>query len=82
MTSSPIDSFYDLLQGTLIQPTPTNKPTSTVTIIRYTGDSIRSLFGDELKPLKGEVWSIGGAFCISSFMACPIDLDSIFLSYP
>lgn len=48
------------MQGTLVQPTPTNKPNSTVTIITYGGAQIEALFGDELKPLKGDVWNIGG----------------------
>jgi len=49
------------MQGTLIQPTPMNKPNSTVTIINYVGEAqIEALFGDELKPLKGDVWNIGG----------------------
>lgn len=49
-------------KGILIQPTPTNKPGSAVTIIHVTGHAeLESIFGDELlKPLKGERWNIGG----------------------
>ncbi|KAJ7193382.1 hypothetical protein GGX14DRAFT_589424 [Mycena pura] len=48
-------------KGRLIQPTPANKPKSTVTIIEFnTPTHIQNLFGDELKPLKGNLWSRGG----------------------
>lgn len=49
-------------KGILIQPTPNNKPVSAVTIISVRGDAaLGEVFGDELKPLKGEMWNIGGA---------------------
>ncbi|PIL35662.1 hypothetical protein GSI_02392 [Ganoderma sinense ZZ0214-1] len=49
-------------KGTLIQPTPTNKPKSTVTIIEYRSrEQINALFGEDLKALKGIRWSRGGA---------------------
>lgn len=65
-----LNSSKFLVQGILIQPTPTNKPNSSVTIITYVGDdAIKAVFGDELKPLKGDVWSIGGAFRQCSMLA-------------
>ncbi|KAJ7159693.1 hypothetical protein C8R46DRAFT_1164890 [Mycena filopes] len=48
-------------RGHLVQPTPQNKPKSVVTIITFNNAThIQNLFGDELKPLKGNVWSRGG----------------------
>ncbi|KAJ6608869.1 hypothetical protein B0H10DRAFT_2066481 [Mycena sp. CBHHK59/15] len=48
-------------KGRLIQPTPENKPKSTVTIIEFNSAThIQNLFGDELKALKGNLWSKGG----------------------
>ncbi|KAJ6505838.1 hypothetical protein C8R47DRAFT_1102550 [Mycena vitilis] len=48
-------------KGVLIQPTPQNKPKSTVTIIEFRNEThLQSFFGDELKPLKGNLWSRGG----------------------
>ncbi|KAJ7933065.1 hypothetical protein B0H13DRAFT_1700934 [Mycena leptocephala] len=45
-------------KGRLVQPTPQNKPKSTVTIIELnTAAHLQSFFGDELKPLKGNHWS-------------------------
>ncbi|THU97652.1 hypothetical protein K435DRAFT_753843 [Dendrothele bispora CBS 962.96] len=48
-------------KGTLIQPTPENKPKSTVTIIQY-GNAVQisELFGDQLKEIKGYRWTRGG----------------------
>ncbi|KAF7340480.1 hypothetical protein MVEN_01968300 [Mycena venus] len=48
-------------KGHLVQPTPQNKPKSTVTIIEFnTAAHLQNFFGDELKPLKGNLWSKGG----------------------
>ncbi|RDB27296.1 hypothetical protein Hypma_004311 [Hypsizygus marmoreus] len=48
-------------KGTLIQPTPENKPKSVVTIIHFsTPAQLEAFFGDELKALKGNIWSRGG----------------------
>ncbi|KAJ6605360.1 hypothetical protein DFH09DRAFT_967151 [Mycena vulgaris] len=48
-------------KGRLVQPTPQNKPKSTVTIIELNNAAhLQSFFGDELKPLKGTLWSKGG----------------------
>ncbi|KAF7367765.1 hypothetical protein MSAN_00840600 [Mycena sanguinolenta] len=48
-------------KGILIQPTAQNKPKSVVTIIEFTTAAhLQSFFGDELKPLKGNLWSRGG----------------------
>ncbi|KAF9027238.1 hypothetical protein BDZ89DRAFT_952302 [Hymenopellis radicata] len=47
-------------KGVLIQPTPQNKPTSTVTIIRFNSAQAVALFGDEYKGLKGNSWTRGG----------------------
>ncbi|KAG6847220.1 hypothetical protein H0H93_009442, partial [Arthromyces matolae] len=47
-------------KGVLIQPTPENKPKSTVTIIEFrTQAQIQTFFGDELKPLQGNNWTRG-----------------------
>ncbi|PPQ69336.1 hypothetical protein CVT26_002568 [Gymnopilus dilepis] len=58
------EAEFDMLfggKGHLIQPTPTNKPKSVVTIIHFTSQAhIEAFFGDELKPLKGNTWSRGG----------------------
>ncbi|KDQ57481.1 hypothetical protein JAAARDRAFT_193803 [Jaapia argillacea MUCL 33604] len=48
-------------KGRLVQPTLDNKPKSTVWIVDYTTQAeLQELFGDELKPLKGNRWSVGG----------------------
>ncbi|KAF5343033.1 hypothetical protein D9758_011165 [Tetrapyrgos nigripes] len=47
-------------KGTLIQPTPQNKPKSTVTVINFNDAQIQDLFGSMLKDLKGYRWSRGG----------------------
>ncbi|KAM5530411.1 hypothetical protein V8D89_015922 [Ganoderma adspersum] len=58
-------------KGVLIQPTPTNKPKSTVTIIEYRSrEQINALLGDDLKALKGVRWSRGGG----PFFAKPLKL--------
>ncbi|KAF8647210.1 hypothetical protein AX16_006848 [Volvariella volvacea WC 439] len=46
--------------GLLIQPTPENKPKSAVTIISFNAKQVLEFFGDELKGLKGNRWTIGG----------------------
>ncbi|KAJ7447594.1 hypothetical protein B0H11DRAFT_2082720 [Mycena galericulata] len=55
---------FDVLfggKGHLVQPTPLNKPKSAVTIIEFnTSAHLQAFFGDELKPLKGNLWSKGG----------------------
>ncbi|TBU33523.1 hypothetical protein BD311DRAFT_794307 [Dichomitus squalens] len=48
-------------KGVLIQPTPDNKPKSTVTIIEFRSkDQLKELFGDQIETLKGFNWSRGG----------------------
>ncbi|THH11914.1 hypothetical protein EW145_g342 [Phellinidium pouzarii] len=47
-------------KGILIQPTPTNKPTSTVTIKEYTAQDVEDLFGKHFKELKGNCYSVDG----------------------
>jgi len=60
MTAEEFDAIFGG-KGTLVQPRPDNKPTSTVTIIQFNNqEQIQELFGDELKPLKGNKWSVGG----------------------
>ncbi|KAH9922709.1 uncharacterized protein B0H18DRAFT_1016550 [Fomitopsis serialis] len=57
------DEFQSIFggKGTLIQPTPENKPKSTVTIMEFRNmAAIEDLFGDEVKALKGTSWSRGG----------------------
>ena len=49
--------------GALIQPTPHNKPTSTVTIIVFSGRQAQAFFTEakvKIEQLKGTRWSIGG----------------------
>lgn len=51
-------------RGTLIQPTPQNKPKSSVTIIEFSGPEAEAFFsegGAKLDTLKGTRWTIGGA---------------------
>ncbi|KAH9924319.1 uncharacterized protein BXZ73DRAFT_103608 [Epithele typhae] len=73
--------------GTLIQPTPTNKPTSTVTIIEYSGADARDLLtngGANLGQLKGTRWSIGGgrSFRKSEKLgACDVEIDFLEVQY-
>ncbi|KZT74608.1 hypothetical protein DAEQUDRAFT_702080 [Daedalea quercina L-15889] len=66
-------------RGTLIQPTPQNKPKSTVAIIEYrTKAAIEDLFGDELKALKGYAWTRGGApYFSKSIKQGLVDVDII-----
>jgi hypothetical protein len=93
LEKSEFDTLFMGGVGTVIQPTPQNKPTSTVTIIRFVrhiyavlfagvnfrliiniqhgAAQLEALFGGELKPLKGEKWSIGGS------LLCPTCLDSL-----
>ncbi|KAJ7259880.1 hypothetical protein C8J57DRAFT_1720404 [Mycena rebaudengoi] len=83
-------------KGRLVQPTPANKPKSTVTIIEFnTPTHIQNLFGDELKPLKGSLWSrggvptrrMGGGFGGSTFSksvkhgTCDVAIQSVEISY-
>ncbi|PAV21319.1 hypothetical protein PNOK_0394600 [Pyrrhoderma noxium] len=50
-------------KGLLIQPTPYNKPTSTVTIIEFHSSyDVESVFGKHFKELKGYRYSSGGHF--------------------
>ncbi|KAL6310430.1 hypothetical protein BKA93DRAFT_889205 [Sparassis latifolia] len=57
-----VDEFNAIFagKGRLIQPTPENKPKSTVTIMDFNTAQVQVLFGDELKALKGNRWSRGG----------------------
>ncbi|KAJ7598667.1 hypothetical protein C8J56DRAFT_914664 [Mycena floridula] len=71
-------------KGTLIQPTPENKPKSTVTIIQFNSIAqIQGLFGDELKPLKGNRWTVGGIMFSKSIKQGPVDvaISSIEVNY-
>ncbi|KAJ2934940.1 hypothetical protein H1R20_g2177, partial [Candolleomyces eurysporus] len=47
-------------KGTLIQPTPQNKPTSTVTIMHFNQSQLVEFFGNGLSTLKGNSWTRGG----------------------
>ncbi|KAF9007855.1 hypothetical protein BDQ17DRAFT_1350092 [Cyathus striatus] len=47
-------------KGVVTQPTPTNKPKSTVTIIEFDKEKALEFFGDEFKGLTGNIWSRGG----------------------
>ncbi|EIN08891.1 hypothetical protein PUNSTDRAFT_86963 [Punctularia strigosozonata HHB-11173 SS5] len=70
--------------GTLIQPTPENKPKSTVTIIHYNSAQVSALFGDEMKELKGNMWTIGGAPYFSKSVKrgqCTVVVDGAQLNY-
>ncbi|EJD54320.1 hypothetical protein AURDEDRAFT_110019 [Auricularia subglabra TFB-10046 SS5] len=71
-------------QGTLIQPTPTNKPKSTVTIIHFNEAQARDFFGDSYSELKGNSWSRGGgpSFAKSTKLAAvPVEIDSMQVEY-
>ncbi|KAI1797210.1 hypothetical protein LXA43DRAFT_402133 [Ganoderma leucocontextum] len=72
-------------KGVLVQPTPTNKPKSTVTIIEYRSrEQINALFGDDLKALKGFRWSRGGApfFTKSQKLGqCDVEITHIEVNY-
>jgi len=46
--------------GIQIQPTPTNKPNSSVTIRDLDKDALLAVFGKLLSSVKGAVWSKGG----------------------
>lgn len=71
--------------GKLIQPTPTNKPTSTVTIMSFSESQIVALFGTEWKPeaLKGHEWTRGGIFDGKSIKRglVPVDVGRLSISY-
>ncbi|KAI0314379.1 hypothetical protein OF83DRAFT_1137120 [Amylostereum chailletii] len=73
--------------GRLVQPTPTNKPTSTVTIIDYSGASATAFFSDagaNMSQLKGVQWSIGGGpyFAKSNKIgACDVAIDHLEVQY-
>ncbi|KAF9517716.1 hypothetical protein BS47DRAFT_1339244 [Hydnum rufescens UP504] len=85
LEKSEFDTLFMGGVGTVIQPTPQNKPTSTVTIIRFHGAAqLEALFGGELKPLKGEKWSIGGGPSFAKSLklgACDVDIDDLEISY-
>ncbi|TFY67070.1 hypothetical protein EVJ58_g1856 [Rhodofomes roseus] len=77
------DEFQTIFggKGTLIQPTPENKPKSTVTIIEFrTTAAIEDLLGDELKALKGNAWTRGGGpYFSKSIKQGSVDVDIIHL---
>ncbi|KAJ6610762.1 hypothetical protein B0H10DRAFT_2224701 [Mycena sp. CBHHK59/15] len=59
-------------KGRLIQPMPQNKPKSAVTIIEFnTAVHLQNLFRDELKPLKGNLWSKGDECSVSFPLRMP-----------
>jgi len=83
-------SEFDALfkgRGTLIQPTPLNKPTSTVTIIAFSGSQTETFFteaGTKLGQLKGQRWSIGGApfFAKSEKLGqCEVQIEGLEVQY-
>ncbi|KAI5116284.1 hypothetical protein M0805_009935 [Coniferiporia weirii] len=57
-----VDEFHAIFdgKGTLTQPTPMNKPTSTVTIRELGSGDVEDLFGKHYKELKGNRFSVGG----------------------
>ncbi|PRP74801.1 hypothetical protein PROFUN_06662 [Planoprotostelium fungivorum] len=67
--------------GELIQPTPTNKPNSTVWIRDYKPGDLPTLFADAWKPdqLKGSSWSVGGIFTGKSRKLGQVQLDILSL---
>ncbi|KAK4701442.1 hypothetical protein P7C70_g4787, partial [Phenoliferia sp. Uapishka_3] len=71
--------------GTLIQPTPTNNPKSTVTIMSFSRQQIVDFFGTEWKvdALKGHEWTVGGIFTGKSIKGSltPVDVSSMEVSY-
>ncbi|KAF7979017.1 hypothetical protein HWV62_43989 [Athelia sp. TMB] len=71
-------------KGTQIQPTPNNKPKSTVTIISFNKPQVAALFGDELKALKGKVWSRGGGPSFAKSLklgTCDVEIQSLEVNY-
>ncbi|KIJ53574.1 hypothetical protein M422DRAFT_25416 [Sphaerobolus stellatus SS14] len=71
-------------QGTLIQPTPQNKPKSVVTIIHFNSAQVSAFFGDAMKELKGTMWSRGGGPSFSKSVklgTCDVQISSLELSY-
>ncbi|VDB84520.1 unnamed protein product [Peniophora sp. CBMAI 1063] len=74
-------------QGTLIQPTPQNKPKSTVTIIEFNGSQANAFFTDsgaKIDTLKGTRWTIGGGprFVKSEKIgACDVRIQSMSVQY-
>ncbi|KZV68110.1 hypothetical protein PENSPDRAFT_634911 [Peniophora sp. CONT] len=74
-------------RGTLIQPTPENKPKSTVTIIDFSGAQAEEFFresGAKLDTLKGTRWTIGGGprFAKSEKIgACDVRIQGMSVQY-
>ncbi|KAG2023931.1 hypothetical protein CC2G_001533 [Coprinopsis cinerea AmutBmut pab1-1] len=71
-------------KGTLIQPTPQNKPTSTVTIIHFNSAQLVDFFGADITKLKGNAWTRGGGprFAKSVKLGqCDLRVDSLDINY-
>lgn len=72
-------------QGTLIQPTPNNKPKSTVTIIHFkTKAQVEEFFGNELKDLRGNRWTRGGGPHFAKSLKqgpCDVQINSFEVNY-
>ncbi|RDX46287.1 hypothetical protein OH76DRAFT_1457303 [Lentinus brumalis] len=74
-------------RGTLVQPTPQNKPKSTVTIIDFNASQAEAFFsegGAKLDTLKGTRWTIGGGprFAKSEKIgACDVRIQSMSVQY-
>lgn len=63
--------------GTLIQPTATNKPGSSVYIKSFTSEELATVFGTEWKDgiFKASLWSQGGIFQGKGKKLGPVDVE-------
>ncbi|KAH6880845.1 hypothetical protein BKA70DRAFT_1411644 [Coprinopsis sp. MPI-PUGE-AT-0042] len=71
--------------GTLVQPTPTNKPTSTVTIMHFDRNQVLSFLGPECTTgLKGTLWTKGGGPRFAKSLQigqCDLRINSLDVNY-
>ncbi|KAH6884309.1 hypothetical protein BKA70DRAFT_1339613 [Coprinopsis sp. MPI-PUGE-AT-0042] len=71
--------------GTLVQPTPTNKPNSTVTIMHFDRNQVLSFLGPECTTgLKGTLWTKGGGPRFAKSLQigqCDLRINSLDVNY-
>ncbi|KAH6905936.1 hypothetical protein BKA70DRAFT_1500148 [Coprinopsis sp. MPI-PUGE-AT-0042] len=81
------DEFLSIFggHGTLVQPTPTNKPTSTVTIMHFDRNQALSFLGPECTSgLKGTLWTKGGGPRFAKSLQvgqCDLRINSLEVNY-
>ncbi|TEB30087.1 hypothetical protein FA13DRAFT_1733898 [Coprinellus micaceus] len=71
-------------KGFLVQPRPDNKPKSTVTIMTFNASQVNSFFGGDMKGLKGNIWTRGGAPSFSKSVKigpCDVTVESMEVNY-